>query len=67
MCFPENGAKIHFFFQKCQPKYQKIAKTKRYVALKEDTICCRCGANIDDGALNYSGLVLTNSKIKSGG
>ena len=37
------------------------------VILKEDTICCRCGANINDGALNYSGVVVSNSKIKSGG
>ena len=51
--------------------FEKILKIQQKIGhlltFKADPARCRCGMNLVDGALKHPWVVLSNSKIKSGG
>ena len=63
--FSENGLENR---PKSMSKFRNIAKSRfSCQLLKPDLARCMCGMNMVEGALNCSWVVLSNSKIKSGG
>ena len=64
MDFSEEGIEN---WSKSTTKSRKTAKQVSCELLKADLVRCRCGINLVDGALKHPWVVLSDSKIKSGG
>ena len=63
--FSDNGIENR---SKSMSKFRNLAKSRfSCPLLKPDLARCMCGMNMVEGALNYSWVLLSNSKIKSGG